>query len=254
MSALAGVLRRSVQLLLFYVMLLWLGGMLLIGNLVCLPLGLLPRAIRQPLLQGLISRIFRVFLAGCVACGLMRLDLAGLDRVNGQHGLLLVANHPSMIDVFLVISRVRQAICLMKASLTANVFLAGGAHLAGYISNRHADVMIRRAVEAVGQGAVLLIFPEGTRTTRQPINPLGAGAALIAKRAHAPLQTIMLESNSPYLGKGWPIWRPPQFPLVYRARLGEVLMPSGSVKETVGRLQQYFENELTRPIDPGLEG
>lgn len=254
MSTLAGGLRRLVQLLLFYLMLLWLGAMLLIGNVVCLPLALVPRARREPFLQGLISLTFRVFLAGCAACGLMRLDLRDLDRVNGQRGLLLVANHPSMIDVFLVISRVRQAICLMKASLTANVFLASGARLAGYISNRQADQMIRRAAQTVSQGGVLLIFPEGTRTTRQPVNPLGAGAALIAKRAHAPLQTIVLETNSPYLAKGWPIWRPPQFPLLYRARLGAVLSPSDSVSDTVARLQQYFEHELTLSIDPGLEG
>ncbi|HEY1392657.1 MAG TPA: lysophospholipid acyltransferase family protein, partial [Methylibium sp.] len=210
---------RLLQLLLFYLMLLWLGAMLLLGNLACLPLLAAPRSWREPLVQRLISATFRLFLHGSSACGLMRLDLTALDRLNQDReagtGLLLVANHPSMIDVFLVISRVRHAICLMKASLGLNVFLAVGAYLAGYASNSRADLMIRQAARAVSAGRLLLAFPEGTRTIHQPINPLKPGVGLIAKLSKAPLQTILIRTNSAYLAKGWPIWRPPQFPLVY---------------------------------------
>ena len=137
-------LRRAVQLLLFYLVLLWLAVMLLVGNLLVLPLALLPARLRRPLVQSLISATFRLFLGGCCACGLMRLDLRELDALNARPGgLLMVANHPSMIDVFLVLSRVRHALCLMKADLGTNPFLAVGARLAGYVSNRHAEGLIQ---------------------------------------------------------------------------------------------------------------
>jgi 1-acyl-sn-glycerol-3-phosphate acyltransferase len=246
-------LRRAWQVMLFSLMLLWLGAMLLVGNLVCLPLALLPRAVRQPLVQGAISRTLAIFLAGASRCGLMRLDLSALDTLNGERGLLLAANHPSMIDVFLVISRVKRAACLMKASIGANLFLAVGAWLGGYISNKRTDLLIRQATAAVAAGQVVLAFPEGTRTTTQPVNRLKPGLALIAKRARAPLQIILIETNSPYLSQGWKIWRPPQFPIVYRARLGPRLLPSSSVQETVRQLQQQFEQALSLSIDPRLE-
>lgn len=253
MSTPARGARRVWLTVVFYGVLLWLAAMLLIGNLVCLPLVLAPRRWREPFLQGMISRIFRIFLRGCELGGIMELDLDDLWRVKGRQGLLLVANHPSMIDVFLVISRVERAICLMKASLTANVFLASGAYLAGYISNRQIDMMIRRAAEAVSQGATLLVFPEGTRTVQQPVNALRPGVGLISKRAKAPLQTIILETNSAYLSKGWPIWRPPEFPMIFKARLGACIEPSRGVPETMQQLQQYFESELSQSIDPDLQ-
>ena len=248
---------RALQLLLFYLALLWLGAMLLLGNIALLPLLLLPRSLCEAPVQRLISATFRLFLQGTEAAGLLRLDLTGLDRLNqatvpGQ-GLLLVANHPSMIDVFLVISRVRHAVCMMKASLGANAFLAVGAYLAGYVSTRHAERMIRQATRAVASGSVLLAFPEGTRTVRQPLNPLKPGIGLIARRSGAPLQTILIRTNSPYLGKGWPIWRAPRFPLVYQARLGERITATCSVDETMDRLQRYFERELQSSIDPTLK-
>ena len=131
---------------------------MLFRSLLVLPLALLPARLRRPLVQSLISATFRLFLGGCCACGLMRLDLRELDALNARPGgLLMVANHPSMIDVFLVLSRVRHALCLMKADLGTNPFLAVGARLAGYVSNRHAEGLIRQGAQALREG-LLTVF------------------------------------------------------------------------------------------------
>jgi len=244
---------RLDKIILFYVLLSWLGAMLLAGNIAALPLLLLPRRIREPLVQYGISFICRTFFAGMSACGAARLDLTALDALNGRRRLLLVPNHPSMIDVFLILSRIPRTVCLMKASITSNLFLGVGAHLAGYISNRRPEKMFRAAIDAVRAGNMLLVFPEGTRTTRQPVNPIQNSVALIAQRSQAPLQTILLTTNSAYLSKGWKIWKPPEFPLIYRAVLGRQIEADGPLAETSACLQQYFEQSLARSIDPELQ-
>ena len=243
---------RARQIGLFYVMLLWLGMMLLMGNVAVLPLLLTPRWFREPLVQGLISHVFRVFLAGAQRCGLMQLDLNQLDALNHHKGLVLVANHPSMIDVFLVISRVRRAACLMKASIGSNILFGAGAYLAGYVSNRKPGEMLRSASNTVRRGPHLLVFPEGTRTTRQPVNDIKPGVALIAKRTGQPLQTILIRTNSPYLSKGWTLFRPPRFPLIYQASLGAQLSATGVCAHTARSLQDYFEAQMACSIDPTL--
>ena len=70
---------------------------------------------------------------------------------------------------------------------------------------------------------MLLLFPEGTRTTRAPINPLVRQRRLIAKRAGVPVQTLVIETDSPFLSKGWPLFRRPTLPITYRVRLGRRL-------------------------------
>lgn len=237
---------RPLQILLFYLMLFWLGTMLLAGNLLALPLIALPRPLRQPPVRLGISLICRVFLAGCAHFGLMRLDLRALDRLNRRHGLLLLPNHPSMIDAFLILSRVEQAVCLMKASIGSNLFLGIGAQLAGYVSNRSAEPMFRSAIACVRRGGILLLFPEGTRTQHPPVNPLQGAAALIAKRAQVPMQTILITTDSPYLSKGWKIWRPPVFPMHYRAAPGPVFQPDENVNAATETLQHYFECAIAR--------
>lgn len=245
--------RRLFQILMFYLMLGWLGSMLLLGNIAVLPLLLLPCAWRQPLVQWAISAVCRIFLSGARCCGLMQLDLGALDALNGRSGLLLLPNHPSMIDAFLILSRIRRVVCLMKASIASNLFLGAGAYLAGYVSNRQTDEMFRQAIRVVAQGQLLLVFPEGTRTESQPVNKMSGAVALIGKKSGAALQTIIITTNSPYLSKGWKIWRPPQFPLIYRAVLGCQLAADGALEQTTQCLQRYFEENIRLSIDPDME-
>lgn len=243
---------RIVQVFFFYAHLLWLGAMLLGASGLALPLLLAPAFIRQPLVQRGASLIFRIFLAGMALTRTGKFDLTELDAIKNERGMLLVPNHPAMIDVFLILSRIPRAVCLMKASISTNPFLGVGAYLGGYISNREPDKMFRAAIDSVRAGNLLLIFPEGTRTTRQPVNTIRNSAALIARQAQAPMQTLLITTNTPYLSKGWKIWRPPPMPMYYRVVLGERFEPLPSIQQASANLQRYFESELTCSIDPEL--
>ena len=95
----------------------------LLGSLASLLLVVVPKRWREPFMREMAGRTFQLFLWGCERGGIMELDLTALDALQGERGLVIVANHPSMIDVFLIVSRVRQCICLMKSSLGGNLFL-----------------------------------------------------------------------------------------------------------------------------------
>jgi 1-acyl-sn-glycerol-3-phosphate acyltransferase len=88
------------------------------------------------------------------------------------------------------------------------------------------------------------MFPEGTRTAARPINPLRPGIALIARLAQVPIQTVLIETDTPYLGKGWPIWRPPALPIRIRVRLGERFAAEADDAALLQRLERYFAREL----------
>ena len=58
------------------------------------------------------------------------------------------------------------------------------------------------------------------------------------------VQTVLLETNSPYLMKGWGLCRQPPFPLVYRARLGRRFYVTGGAEAFAQQLEAYFRTEL----------
>ena len=100
-----------------------------------------------------------------------------------EPGLVVVANHPSMLDALILVARLPRSACIMKASLMRNPFLGAGARLARYIRNDSPRGMIRLAVDDLKRGGQLVIFPEGTRTTTAPVNSFRPGVTLIAKSA-----------------------------------------------------------------------
>lgn len=231
----------------FYVVIAAFGVVFLGWNLVALVLGwvLRPRSAAVVGQYG-IMRGFRVLLWLMGVAGLATFDLSSLDALRDEPGVVIAPNHPSLLDVLLVISRLPRVVCIAKASLWRNPALGAASRLAGYIRNDQSQHhLIRRAVDALGANQQLLIFPEGTRTPRgQAIGPIKGGFALMARRAGVPVQTVLLESDTRYLSKGWGVMRRPPLPGAYRARLGKRFVVAGKVDEFVAELDAYFRSEL----------
>ncbi len=237
---------RSVLLALpLYALLLSLGLASLGWNLVSTVLyPLLPASTGRRVGRAGIASVYRTFWGLASACRMMRIDAGCLDALREEPGLIFVANHPTMLDALLMVAHLPRSACIMKASLMKNVFLGAGARLARYIRNDSPRTMVRLAVDDLRAGGQLVIFPEGTRTTGWPLNPFRPGVTLIAKRSQAPIQTVFLDTDSPYLGKGWPIWRVPPLPVVFRLRLGERFAPAQDCDALTAQLEQYFRQNI----------
>jgi 1-acyl-sn-glycerol-3-phosphate acyltransferase len=146
----------------------------------------------------------------------------------------------------MLVARLPRSVCIMKASLMGNVFLGAGARLARYIRNDSPRSMIRLAVEDLRHGSQLVLFPEGTRTTQAPLNPFRPGVTLIAKLANVPIQAVFIDTDSPYLGKGWPLWKLPPLPIVFSVRLGDRFAPS----DDPDALLQTLHDHLAQGVRP----
>ena len=242
-----------------YVLLAGLGLGSLGWNLIAIVLNpVLPTEVARTLGRRVIAGSYRFFWTIASVTGMMRIDARCLDALRDEHGLIFAANHPTMLDALLMVARLPRSACIMKATLMRNVFLCGGARLARYIRNDAAHTMIRLAVEDLRRGGQLVVFPEGTRTVSEPLNAFRPGVTLIAKLAQAPIQTVFIETESPYLRKGWPLWRVPPLPMVFTLRLGQRFAPMQDSALLLQQLEQYFRHTLaaetkSRPSEAQLE-
>ncbi|MFL6604044.1 MAG: lysophospholipid acyltransferase family protein [Steroidobacteraceae bacterium] len=188
---------------------------------------------------------FRAFSWALSSSGAYRLDLSALDSLREGPPVILAPNHPSLIDALLILARHPNIACVMKAELMRNVFLGPGSRLARYIPGDQPRQMIKDAVADLRAGGVLLLFPEGTRSTREPLNPLKASIGIIAKQAGVPVQVAIIETDSPYLGKGWPLFRRPNLPITYRVRLGRRFDPPVDVSSFMTALEREYTQQLS---------
>lgn len=246
-------LSRFLSLPVLHGLLLLLGVLSLAWNAIALLLyPFLSRRQGLRLGRAVIAGAYRWFWMVAGKTGILRTDLQALDCLRNEPGLIVVANHPSMLDALMLVSRLPRSACVMKASLMRNVFLGPGARLARYIPNDQPRTMIRSAVADLQQGGQLVLFPEGTRTTGEVLNRFRPGFTLMAKMAQAPIQTVFIDTDSPYLGKGWPLWRLPPLPIVFSVRLGKRFAPSDDPAAQLALIEAYFKTEVSRlrPASP----
>jgi 1-acyl-sn-glycerol-3-phosphate acyltransferase len=191
-----------------------------------------------------IMRGFRLYAWSLSITGAYRLDLREIDTLKGGPPVILAPNHPCLIDALLILTRHPNLVCVMKSALMRNVFLGSGSRLARYVPNDSSRQMVKDSVAHLRRGGVLLLFPEGTRTIHSPINALVGSVGLIAKHANVPVQTLVIETDSPYLSKGWPLFRRPTLPITYRVRLGKRFDPPTDVAAFTAELDRYYRREL----------
>lgn len=204
----------------------------------------LPKQTGQAIGRWVIMAAFRMYLHLLSTLCACRFDLSELDQLRDAGPVIIAANHPSLLDAVLIVSRMPNAICVMKSSLMDNILFGSAARLARYVRNDSAVQMLKQSRDGLLEGAQLVMFPEGTRTQSFPLDPLTPTLGMIARRSGAPVQTVLLEFSTPYLGKSWSLFRRPTLPLYCRARLGQRFEARSDYAEFTRELDSYFCQQL----------
>ncbi|KUM05533.1 1-acyl-sn-glycerol-3-phosphate acyltransferase [Chromobacterium subtsugae] len=190
-----------------------LGGVLF--SLIVFPLLML--LVRRPARRIALSRrvvqiSFAAFIQLMRALGILRYRIVGAEKLR-RPGLLILANHPTLIDVVFLISLLPNADCIVKSSLARNPFTRGPVRASGYICNDSSEGLIEDCIHSVHDGNNLVIFPEGTRTPLDGRFTLQRGAANIAVRGRRAITPVSIRCEPRSLAKGVPWWRIPPRPM-----------------------------------------
>lgn len=247
MGRVACSLRAGYLVAAYYVMLALFGLLCLSVSIPATILGtFIPVAHSAPYGRRMIQLTFRLFVMTARASGVLRCNDAILDSLRSDRPLIIAPNHPSILDAVLILARLPDIVCLMKAPIWDNLFLGGGARFAGYIRNDPPLPMVRGAARALAAGQQMLIFPEGTRTRTGPVEPFTGGFALIARATGVAVQTVIVESNIPPGAWRRSLLAPPPLPLTYRLRLGRRFEQPCPPHDLVHASEAYFRQELLR--------
>jgi 1-acyl-sn-glycerol-3-phosphate acyltransferase len=185
---------------------------------------LAPARSRQPRMRRALGAGMRWFVRLMRSVGVLSYELQGLETL-GRPGQLILANHPTLIDVVFLLGFAPSSNCVVKQQFWRNPFTRWSVVAAGYVSNSPTDRMIEGAAAALRQGQSVIIFPEGTRTV--PGRPLQfhRGAAAIAVRAAAVVTPVYIQCSPPTLAKADAWYRIPKRRVHFSLRTGADIDP-----------------------------
>lgn len=201
-----------------------------------------------------IGFFFRLLVRVLQKSGCMRLETSGLERLDGTRGALVLANHPSYIDVVVLLSLAPQVNCVVKGALWRNPFYWSIVRSAGYLRNSTPESLVESCAKALTAGESLVLFPEGTRTVPGQPPRFQRGAAHVALKANATVMPVFITCTPSTLAKGDPWWLAPKQPFTFQVAVQEAVPitffvpdPDNSAigaRRFTDALQQYFSREL----------
>ncbi len=202
--------------------------------------------------QKFIHYSFRVFIRMMKTLGVLTYSVRDLERL--REAKLILANHPSLLDVVFLISLVPNANCIIKSGLLNNPFMRGPIKAAGYIVNdgNEGGVLVAAAA-AFNKGHALIIFPEGTRTEPMQAIKLKRGAANIAIRSSVDITPVTISCVPASLTKSDRWYQIPAKAMHYKITIKEAIKIAPYLHEAhrikgsrllTKDLTEYFNNEV----------
>ncbi len=237
-----------------------LGGVLIGGVIAPLVnLSTQDQQLRQQRAQQVIRYSFKGFVEMMVKLGIMTYEVEGLEKLQASRQELIIANHPTLIDVVVLIGLMEKANCVVKQALWSNPFTQGPVRSARYILNAGSEQFIQDCVQRLQehQSASLLVFPEGTRTAQgESLNEFQRGAANIAVRANVPIRPVLIRCTPSTLTKNEKWYHIPSEPFHIQVKVLDAfevndILPDSEVSPKQVRqlnqyLQQFFNQELSQ--------
>lgn len=209
-------------------------GGLFLGLYACLVLRIFfrDRSAYAQAARRIVSCAFRAFVGFMSMVGVLRWSVQGLDHWRRDRGCLVVANHPTLIDIIFLLAFFEGADCVVKASVLRNPTWRLLVRAADYVSNEDVGVLLAEAARRLQAGRTVVIFPEGTRTV--PGEPLsfGAAAGAIAVRAGCECLPVFITCTPPTLYKSLPWYRVPPTRADFQLRV----LPPFAVPRATGSL------------------
>ncbi len=140
-------------------------------------------------------RWFKIYVGEMTALSILKVRVSHAERLKDIHSCVVVANHPSLLDVVVLFSLVPNVNCIVKGSLGKTPFIHNVVNTLFIPNTLSFEDQMIRATEGMNQGESLIIFPEGTRTRPGEPLQLKKGASRFAIHGFHKVQPIYIGGN-----------------------------------------------------------
>jgi 1-acyl-sn-glycerol-3-phosphate acyltransferase len=127
---------------------------------------------------------------------LLRLDVEGIENIPSEAPVILMINHMSFLDPFVIVASMPRQVTAMSKIENFSIPVWGLVFkLYGAIPVRRGEVdrrALRQALEVLKTDTMLLIAPEGTRSQNHALQKAHNGLAYIAYRSQAAIVPIAI--------------------------------------------------------------
>ncbi len=149
----------------------------------------------QYLARKIVHIYFKIFVWEMRLLGVLSLRIENSDRLSKISPNVIVANHPSFLDVVILLSIIPRANCIVKGTLAKTPFVRKFVQTLYIPNSIPFSEQLEKSTQSIHSGNSLIIFPEGTRTVPGELMNFKKGAARFALHAKCDILPIYIGGN-----------------------------------------------------------
>jgi 1-acyl-sn-glycerol-3-phosphate acyltransferase len=186
----------------------------------------------------------------------------GVDRRLPGPRFVLVANHPTLVDITALTAAYGRITCIAKTPIFRAPGVGALVRACAYIDGGSGDPfaggrVVTQALERLAADMPIAIFPEGTRSPDGGLHPFKRGAFEIACRANVPVLPILIRCEPSALGKGRPWYDIPRRSASFTLTPLPVMRPDefgGNAASMAGAAEEMFRQQLNLRVSEQKAG
>ncbi|HUV58716.1 MAG TPA: lysophospholipid acyltransferase family protein [Desulfatiglandales bacterium] len=137
-----------------------------------------------------------------------RLTIKGTERIKKGHTYIVMSNHQSLVDPWILIGKLPlQLRWTIKSEVKKMPIFGYALERMGHIyvgekKRKQRDLTLQKALKKLKKGSSVVIFPEGTRSDDGYLQRFHKGGAIIAMRSGVPILPVTINGSRFVLPKG----------------------------------------------------
>ena len=150
-----------------------------------------------------IHKLWAWYTGVLISVGLIKIEQNNVEQMKGK---IIVATHPSFIDIVILIGIYDNSLCLVKKEILNNFFMKNIVKNVYIPNNVELDEFKDICKAALDDGYNIVIFPTGTRTVKGEDLKIHKGAAALQIATGADIIPVKIECDYPFLQKNRPVY------------------------------------------------
>lgn len=153
-----------------------------------------------------IHQTWKWFIEILIALKIIKLEIKDIEKIKNIKQKIIVATHPSFIDILILIAIIPRTTCIVKYSLSKNPILFNLVNSIFIMEDESLDKLKNHSKKMIENGFNVVIFPMGIRHRRNEFPKIKKGAATIAMNAKCNIVALKCYTDYDFLFINQPIY------------------------------------------------
>ncbi len=202
---------------------------------------------KKELCADIVRYLWKFFIGLLTVIGLIEIDIKKLDKIENK---IIVATHPSFIDILILMSLIPKSTCFVKKELASNPILKNIISSIFIPNDIEIEDLEEKSKRILDKGFNLIIFPTGIRHRKNEHLKIKKGAAMIAMSTGRNIVPIKLYSSEDFLFINQPFYAAGEKRVVFELEMCKEI----EIDKFKSESEIVTKKQITKEIEKSLYG